>query len=90
MTPLPRYLLRYGMTGLPSDASPRALRWERRLNWPLFAVLFLVMASIAAVFVGKKEKEPRREMHRDVRALRGEVDELRRETNTLCDAPRGK
>jgi voltage-gated potassium channel len=45
MTPLHRYLLRYGMAGLPSDASARALRWERRLNWPLFAVLFLAIPA---------------------------------------------
>ncbi|MHB9118627.1 MAG: potassium channel family protein [Burkholderiales bacterium] len=44
-----------------------------------FAVLSLVTASIAALFVGEDEKVLRREMHRDIRLLREEVAALRQE-----------
>lgn len=53
MTPLHKYLLRYGMAGLPSDASARALRWERRLNWPLFGVLFLAIPAFYIELSGR-------------------------------------
>jgi voltage-gated potassium channel len=36
----------------------------------------MVTASIAAFFVGEDEKLLRREMHRDLRQLRGEVAQL--------------
>jgi len=55
MTPLHAYLLRYGMAGLPADASARALRWERWLNWPLFAVLFL---AIPAFYIELSGRDP--------------------------------
>lgn len=42
-----------------------------------YAVLSLVTASIAALFIGEEEKELRRQMHRDIKALRMEVAELR-------------
>jgi hypothetical protein len=45
MTPLHKYLLRYGMAGLPAGASSQAQRWERRLNWPLFATLCLAIPA---------------------------------------------
>jgi voltage-gated potassium channel len=40
------------------------------------ALLSMVTASIAAFFVGEDEKLLRREMHRDLRQLRGEVAQL--------------
>jgi voltage-gated potassium channel len=44
-----------------------------------YALLSLVTASIAAFFVGEDEKQLRREFHRDIKELRGEVrDELGR------------
>lgn len=44
-----------------------------------FAVLSLVTASIAALFVGEDEKALRREMHRDILLLREEIAGLRQE-----------
>ena len=49
-----------------------------------YAVLSLVTASIAALFIGEGEQQLRREMHRDIRALRQEVAELRRAVDNLC------
>src|SRR5512143_1645835 len=43
--PFHGFLLRYGMAGLPADASARAHRWEARLNWPLFAALCLAIPA---------------------------------------------
>lgn len=43
--PFHRFLLRYGMAGLPPSASDRALAWEARLNWPLFAALCLAIPA---------------------------------------------
>jgi voltage-gated potassium channel len=43
--PFHRFLLRYGMAGLPSTASQRALKWEARLNWPLFTALCLAIPA---------------------------------------------
>jgi len=48
-----------------------------------YAVLSLVTATIAALFIGEEEKEMRREMHRDMRALRGEITELQSELRAL-------
>lgn len=48
-----------------------------------YAVLSLVTASIAALFIGEEEKELRREMHRDIKALRQEIAELRQQVNGL-------
>ena len=42
-----------------------------------YAILSMVTASIAAFFVGEDEKLLRREMHRDIKALRQEVAALR-------------
>jgi voltage-gated potassium channel len=43
--PFHRFLLRYGMAGLPSTASERAREWEARLKWPLFAALCLAIPA---------------------------------------------
>lgn len=42
-----------------------------------YAILSMVTASIAAIFVGEDEKLLRREMHQDIRELRQEVAKLR-------------
>jgi voltage-gated potassium channel len=42
-----------------------------------YAMLSLVTASIAAIFVGEDEKKLRREMHRDIQSLQAEVRRLR-------------
>jgi voltage-gated potassium channel len=42
-----------------------------------FAMLSLVTASFAAIFVGEDEKKLRREMHQDIKELRAEVARLR-------------
>lgn len=42
-----------------------------------YAMLSLVTASIAAMFIGEDEKLLRREMHRDIRSLQAEVRHLR-------------
>jgi voltage-gated potassium channel len=44
-----------------------------------YAVMSLVTASIAAIFVGEDEQRLRRELHRDIRELRREVEMLRKE-----------
>jgi len=44
-----------------------------------YALMSLVTASIAAVFIGEDEKALRREMHHDIKQLREEVDALRQE-----------
>lgn len=48
-----------------------------------YAVLSLVTATIAALFIGEGEEDLRRELHRDMRELRHEIAELRTELNTL-------
>jgi voltage-gated potassium channel len=48
-----------------------------------YAVMSLVTASIAAFFVGKEEKQMRREMHQDIRALRGDLQRLHEELASL-------
>jgi voltage-gated potassium channel len=48
-----------------------------------YALLSLVTASIAAIFVGEDEKDLRRELHRDIRELRKEVAMLRNEIRVL-------
>ena len=42
-----------------------------------YAILSMVTASIAAFFIGEDEKRLRHEMHRDIKALRDEVAQLR-------------
>ena len=42
-----------------------------------YAILSMVTASIAALFVGEDEKHMRREVHHDIKALREEVAQLR-------------
>jgi voltage-gated potassium channel len=42
-----------------------------------YAILSLVTASIAAFFIGEDEQQLRRELHRDIKALRDEVRQLR-------------
>lgn len=44
-----------------------------------YAIFSLVTASIAAFFMDEDEKQLRREMHHDVRALRAEIEALRAE-----------
>ncbi len=48
-----------------------------------YAVMSLVTASIAAFFIGKEEKQIRREMHKDIRELRHELQSLREEMASL-------
>ena len=55
MLAIHRFLLRYGMAGLPSDAHARAHHWERQLNWPLFLVLFL---AVPAFYIEVLEPSP--------------------------------
>ena len=52
-----------------------------------YAMLSLVTASIAAMFVGDDEKQLRREMHRDIRSLQIEVRHLR---EAIGKSPRDK
>lgn len=54
--PFHRFLLRYGMAGLPPNASDKAHRWEARLNWPLFAALCL---AIPAFYIELSATDPR-------------------------------
>jgi voltage-gated potassium channel len=44
-----------------------------------YAVISLVIASIAALFIGEDERALRREMHKDIHTLREEVAALRTE-----------
>lgn len=44
-----------------------------------YAEISLVIASIAALFIGEDERALRREMHKDIRTLREEVAALRTE-----------
>lgn len=41
-----------------------------------FSMMSLLTAGIVSFFIGQEETELRQEMHRDIRALRGEVQEL--------------
>lgn len=50
-----------------------------------YAVMSLVIASITAFFIGKEEKQIRREMHQDIRQLRQEINQLREEFSTRND-----
>lgn len=52
MLAIHRFLLRYGMAGLPSDAHALAQHWERHLNWPLFLVLFLAVPAFYIEMLG--------------------------------------
>jgi voltage-gated potassium channel len=57
-----------------------------------YALFSVVTASIAALLVGEDEKEMRKEMHADMRHLRREIDELRKElraANVTSDASKG-
>ncbi|MFM0060897.1 potassium channel family protein [Paraburkholderia phytofirmans] len=53
-----------------------------------YGLLSLVFASIAAMFVEQEERILRREMHRDIKALRGEIAALRKDVQTLGDETR--
>lgn len=55
-----------------------------------YAMLSLVTARIAAMFVGEDEKQLRREMHRDIKSLQTEVQHLREtlENSALRNANR--
>lgn len=50
-----------------------------------FAMLSLVTATFAAIFIGEDEKKLRHEMHQDIRELRQEVARLRAELAKLSD-----
>ncbi len=50
---------------------------------PGYAALSLVTAAIAAFFIGEEEKELRRELHHDMRALRNEITELQSDLRAL-------
>jgi voltage-gated potassium channel len=43
-----------------------------------YGVMSLVTASIAAFFIGKEEKQLRREMHQEIKVLRHQMEELHR------------
>jgi voltage-gated potassium channel len=47
------------------------------------AVLSLVTASVAAIFVGKEERDIERELMKEIRALRAEVAALRHHQQTV-------
>jgi voltage-gated potassium channel len=47
-----------------------------------YGLLSLVFASIAAIFVEQEERILRREMHRDIKALRDEIAELRKDVQS--------
>lgn len=55
------------------------------LGYALFSV---VTASIAALLVGEDEKRIRRELHADMRILRGEIAALRAELRNAAAAPK--
>lgn len=50
-----------------------------------YALLTLVTASIAAIFIGEDEKILRREMHHDIKQLREDVAALRAELQSRAD-----
>lgn len=52
-----------------------------------YGVMSLVTASIAAFFIGKEEKQLRREMHHDIRELRQELQGMREEISALRRPP---
>jgi voltage-gated potassium channel len=51
-----------------------------------YGLLSLVFASIAAIFVEQEERILRREMHRDIKALRSEIAALRRDVRADVQA----
>lgn len=51
-----------------------------------YGMLSLAFASLAALFVGDEERALRQEMHRDIKALRGEIAALRHELDELRKA----
>ncbi|MBS2132182.1 two pore domain potassium channel family protein (plasmid) [Burkholderia thailandensis] len=60
-----------------------------------YAVFSLVTAGIAALFVGAEEKQAQDELHSDIRSLRGEVRQLRRDLAAAtpirkCGSARGR
>ena len=55
-----------------------------------YAVMSLVTASIAAYFIGKEEKQIRREMHQDIRELRHELQSLREEIAKIGSQTSGR
>ena len=54
-----------------------------------FALLSLMTASIAAIFVGEDEKQLRHEMHADIKGLRDEVARLRADLQHLTQPEAG-
>jgi len=55
-----------------------------------YGVMSLVTASIAAFFVGQEERRMRLEMHHDLKALRGEIAELRELLSATRAKPAGE
>jgi voltage-gated potassium channel len=49
-----------------------------------YGLLSLVFASLAAIFVEQEERILRREMHRDIKALRNEIAALRKDVQARC------
>lgn len=50
-----------------------------------YGMLSLTFASIAALFIGKEEKQIRRDMHHDIRRLEGEISAMRADVLMLRD-----
>jgi voltage-gated potassium channel len=53
-----------------------------------FAVFSVVTATIAALFVGEDERIFEKQLHGDIRALRQEIEGLRKELNAALAEPR--
>lgn len=51
-----------------------------------YAIFSVVTASIAALFVGEEEKRFEKELHADVKALRGEIAALRQQISQRADS----
>lgn len=51
-----------------------------------YGMLSLVFASIAATLIGKEERALRHEMHRDIKHLNAEIDQLRAELRALRES----
>lgn len=50
-----------------------------------YGMLSLTFASIAALFIGEEEKQLRRDMHRDIRRLEGEMAAMREDVRIMRD-----
>jgi voltage-gated potassium channel len=50
-----------------------------------YGMLSLTFASIAALFIGEEEKQLRRDMHRDIKRLEGEMAAMREDVRVMRD-----